>query len=59
MTLLCFLLDTEDKTWHFANVFVEKKNMEIRKHGEMGIFSCYYYYWYFGQVCPGLQRRVR
>ncbi len=59
MTISRFLLDTEGKTWHFANVFVEKKDMKIRKHGEMGIFFYYYYYWYFGQVCPWLERELR
>jgi hypothetical protein len=38
--------------------FIEK-NVEIRRHTEMGEFSYYYYYWYLGQVCPGLERSMR
>jgi hypothetical protein len=33
--------------------------MDITRRAEMGAFFCYYYYWYLGQVCPGLERSKR
>jgi hypothetical protein len=52
-----FFLDTKDKEWHLSDADVEN-SMDIRRYGQMGIFSCYYYYWYYGQVCPWLDRRM-
>jgi hypothetical protein len=47
----------KSKTWDPFNTDVEN-GMDIRRYGQMGIFSCYYYYWYYGQVCPWLDRRM-
>jgi hypothetical protein len=47
------------KTWHVVHGFAEKNTMNIMTRQERGIFfPRYYYYWYFGQDCPGLDRRM-
>jgi len=56
--IIIFLLDIFSLAWQkYCIISMKDQNSMLRKHAEKGLFYFGYYYWYFGQVCPGLVRR--